>query len=78
MGIPIKYRTKDFQNSTYKKCSPLPLFINKNWALTPPGINVQRIIYEYFNGILTNQLFTPFFMTLFSFLTKCFEFTPDP
>ena len=22
-GIPIKYRTKDFQNSTYKKCSPL-------------------------------------------------------
>ena len=22
-GIPIKYRTKVFQNSTYKKCSPL-------------------------------------------------------
>ena len=25
-GIPIQYRTKDFQNSTYKKCSPLAIF----------------------------------------------------
>ena len=23
VGITIKYRIKDFQNSTYKKCSPL-------------------------------------------------------
>ena len=43
----------------------LPLFINKNWALTPPGINVQRIIYEYFNGILANQLFTLFYAFVF-------------
>ena len=25
-GIPITYRTKDFQNSTYRKCSPLGTF----------------------------------------------------
>ena len=29
-GIPIKYRTKDFQNITYKKCSPLVKIFSDN------------------------------------------------
>ena len=28
-GIPMQYRSKDFQNSTYKKCSPL---VESGWA----------------------------------------------
>ena len=31
VGIPIKYRTKDFQNSTYKKCPPLKIHKNCFW-----------------------------------------------
>ena len=29
-GIPIKYRTKDFQKHTYKICSPLLCNLNKD------------------------------------------------
>ena len=29
--IPIQYKTKDFQNNTYKKCSPLVLYLQMSY-----------------------------------------------
>ena len=38
-GIPIEYRTKDFQNSTYKKCSLLVKYTNNTSFYTENKIN---------------------------------------